>query len=22
MILGYDYDSFSMEGGTPYFNKA
>ena len=22
MALGYDYDSFSMEGGTPYFNKA
>ena len=22
MVLGYDYDSFSMEGGTPYFNKA
>ena len=22
MILGYDYDSFSMEGGTTYFNKA
>lgn len=22
MILGYDYDSFSMEGGTAYFNKA
>ena len=22
IILGYDYDSFSMEGGTPYFNKA
>jgi hypothetical protein len=22
MILGYDYDSFSMEGGTPYFTKA
>jgi hypothetical protein len=22
MILGYDYDSFSLEGGTPYFNKA
>jgi FMN-dependent NADH-azoreductase len=22
MILVYDYDSFSMEGGTPYFNKA
>ena len=22
MILGYDYDSFSIEGGTPYFNKA
>jgi hypothetical protein len=22
MILGYDYDSFSMEGGSQYFNKA
>lgn len=22
MILGFDYDSFSLEGGTPYFNKA
>ena len=22
MILGYDYDSFSLEGGTPYFNEA
>jgi len=22
MVLGYDYDSFSLEGGTPYFNKA
>ena len=22
MILGLDYDSFSFEGGTPYFNKA
>ena len=22
LILGYDYDSFSMEGGTPYFTKA
>jgi hypothetical protein len=22
MILGYDYDSFSREGGTPYFVKA
>ena len=22
MILGYDYDSFSLECGTPYFNKA
>ncbi len=22
MALGYDYDSFSMEGGTLYFNKA
>jgi hypothetical protein len=22
IILGYDYDSFSFEGGTPYFNKA
>ena len=22
MIIGYDYDSFSLEGGTPYFNKA
>ena len=22
MILGYDYDSFKLEGGTPYFNKA
>jgi hypothetical protein len=22
LILGYDYDSFSMEGGTPYFIKA
>ncbi len=22
MILGYDYDSFSMEGGTEFFNKA
>ncbi|MBD00391.1 MAG: DUF4835 domain-containing protein, partial [Crocinitomicaceae bacterium] len=22
IILGYDYDSFSMEGGTPYFTKA
>ena len=20
--MGYDYDSFSFEGGTPYFNKA
>ena len=22
LILGHDYDSFSLEGGTPYFNKA
>ena len=22
LILGHDYDSFSFEGGTPYFNKA
>ena len=22
MILGYDYDSFSLKGGTPHFNKA
>lgn len=22
MILGYDYDSFSLEGGTPFFNEA
>ena len=22
MVLGYDYDSFALEGGTPYFNKA
>lgn len=22
MILGYDYDTFSLEGGTPYFVKA
>jgi hypothetical protein len=22
MALGYDYDSFALEGGTPYFNKA
>ncbi len=22
MILGYDYDSYSLEGGTPYFTKA
>ena len=22
VVLGYDYDSFSFEGGTPYFNKA
>ncbi len=22
MILGYDYDSFSLKGGTQYFNKA
>ena len=22
MILGYDYDSFSLNGGTPYFEKA
>jgi hypothetical protein len=22
MILGYDYDTFSMEGGSQYFNKA
>ena len=22
IVLGYDYDSFSFEGGTPYFNKA
>jgi hypothetical protein len=22
MILGYDYDSFSLEGGSPYFIKA
>jgi hypothetical protein len=22
MILGYDYDSFSLEGGTPFFVKA
>ncbi|MEQ8624535.1 MAG: DUF4835 family protein [Vicingaceae bacterium] len=22
MILGYDYDSFSLEGGTPYFQEA
>lgn len=22
MIIGYDYDSFSLNGGTPYFEKA
>ena len=22
MILGYDYDSFELEGGTPHFQKA
>lgn len=22
MIIGFDYDSFSLEGGTPYFNTA
>lgn len=22
MIIGFDYDSFSLEGGTPYFDKA
>lgn len=22
IILGYDYDTFSLEGGTPYFEKA
>jgi hypothetical protein len=22
MVLGYDYDSFALEGGTPYFTKA
>jgi len=22
VILGFDYDSFSIEGGTPFFNKA
>ena len=22
MVLGYDYDSFALEGGSPYFNKA
>lgn len=22
MIIGYDYDSYSLEGGTEYFNKA
>lgn len=22
MIIGYDFDSFSLEGGTPYFTKA
>jgi hypothetical protein len=22
MIIGYDYDSFSLNGGTPYFQKA
>ena len=22
MVLGYDYDSFSLKGGSPYFNKA
>ncbi len=22
MVIGYDYDTFSLEGGTPYFNKA
>ena len=22
VVLGYDYDSFAFEGGTPYFNKA
>jgi len=22
MMIGYDYDSYSLEGGTPYFNKA
>lgn len=22
MILGYDYDSYSLEGGTPYFQEA
>jgi Domain of unknown function (DUF4835) len=22
MVIAYDYDSFSLEGGTPYFNKA
>ena len=22
MVIGYDYDSYSMEGGTPFFDKA
>lgn len=22
MVIGYDYDSFSLKGGTPYFDKA
>lgn len=22
MVIGYDYDSYSVQGGTPYFNKA
>jgi hypothetical protein len=22
LVLGYDYDTFSLEGGTPYFHKA
>lgn len=22
MIIGYDFDTFSLEGGSPYFNKA
>ncbi|HLV52815.1 MAG TPA: DUF4835 family protein, partial [Cryomorphaceae bacterium] len=22
MIIGYDYDTFALEGGTPYYNQA